>query len=106
MKFGKHLQESQQPKRYRLHETYILIFFIMQIGKVANVFPKKNPFENAPFANIQNSFISSKWKVIATCADSYIMDVFFSCKRVINELTRTDITANCQVHINTHADGK
>ena len=31
--------------------------------------------------------ISSNWKVIATCADWYITDIF-SCKCVINELTR------------------
>ena len=33
--------------------------------------------------------ISSNWKVIATCADWYITDIFLSCKCVINELTRT-----------------
>ena len=38
--------------------------------------------------------ISSNWKEIATCADWYITDIFFSCKCVINELTRT--RHNCQ----------
>ena len=33
--------------------------------------------------------ISSNWKVIATCADWYTTDIFFSCKCVINELTLT-----------------
>ena len=30
--------------------------------------------------------ISSNWKVIATRADFYVTDIFFSCKRVIKEL--------------------
>ena len=29
--------------------------------------------------------ISSNWKVIATCADAYVIDIFFSCMCVINE---------------------
>ena len=33
--------------------------------------------------------ISSNWKVFATCAELYITYNFFSCKRVINELTQT-----------------
>ena len=33
--------------------------------------------------------ISSNWKVVATCADSYITDIFFSCRCVVNELTHT-----------------
>ena len=77
------------------------------------MFSLKNPLKNVPCANIQIFWLcvvieltSSNWKVIATCANSYITDVFFSCKRVINELIRTDITANRQVHINTHADRK
>ena len=66
------------------------IFFVMQIDKIANIFPK-NHLKNVTCANIQNcfwlgdviDFISSNWKVIAICADSYITDIFFSCKRVI-----------------------
>ena len=38
--------------------------------------------------------ISSYWKVTATCADSWVTDIFFSYKCVINELTRT--RHNCQ----------
>ena len=76
-------------------------FFIMQVGKIADIFPK-NPLKNVPCANIQNCFwwdvvielISSNWKVIATCADSYIMDIFFICKDVINEWTHT--RHNCE----------
>ena len=53
--------------------------------------------------NIRNCFwlcvvkelISSKWKVIASCADSYTTDIFFSCKRVINEWTHT--IHNCKL---------
>ena len=83
MKFGIHLQEFQyKPKRFRLHLTSGLIFFIMQIVKIAVIFPKKL-FENIPCVNILNCFwfgvvielISSNWKVIATCADLYITDI-------------------------------
>ena len=60
-----------------------------------NIFPK-NHLKNVPCANIRNCFwlgvvielISSNWKVIATCVDSYIKDIFFSCKRVINHRSR------------------
>ena len=38
--------------------------------------------------------ISSNWKVIETCTDWCIADIFFSCKCVINELTCT--RHNCQ----------
>ena len=73
----------------------------MQIGKIADIFPKKH-LKNVPCANIRNCFwlgvvielISSNWKEIATCADSYITDIFFSCKRVINEWTHT--RRNCE----------
>ena len=55
-----------------------------------------------PCANIGNclvggvviELISSNWKVVATCADWYITDTFFSCKFVVNELKR--IRHNCQ----------
>ena len=50
-KFGKPLHEFQLPKRFRLHVTSRLIFFIMQIGKIADIFPK-NPLKNVPCANI------------------------------------------------------
>ena len=50
--------------------------------------------------------ISSNWKVIATCVDWYITDIFFSYKCVINEYTRTRHFANHRVHIDTHADRK
>ena len=51
----------------------------------------KNPLKNVSCGNIQNCFwlgvvielLSSKWKVVASCADSYITDIFFSCKRLI-----------------------
>ena len=74
----------------------------MQIGKIADISPKKT-WKNVPCANIRNCFqlgvaielISSNWKVIATCADSYIKDIFFSCKRVINEWTHT--RHNCEL---------
>ena len=73
----------------------------MQIGKIADIFPK-NPLKNVPCVNIRNSFwldivielILSNWKVIATCADSYITDIFYSCKCVINEWTHT--RQNCE----------
>ena len=67
-------------------------FFIMQPRKIADIFPK-NPLKNVPCGNIQNCFwlgvvielISGSWKVIASCADLNITDIFFSCKRVNNE---------------------
>ena len=31
-----------------------LIIFIMQIGKIANIFPKKTSLKNVPCANIRN----------------------------------------------------
>ena len=73
----------------------------MQIRKIADISPKKT-WKNVPCANIRNCFqlgvaielISSNWKVIATCAGSYITDIFFSCKRVINEWTHT--RHNCE----------
>ena len=79
----------------------------MQIGKIADIFPK-NYLKNVPCVNIRNWFwlgvvielISSNWKVNATCADSYITDIFFSCKRVINNGHTLD------VRINTQADRK
>ena len=68
----------------------------MQLHKIADIFPK-NPLKNVPCVNIRNCFwlgvvielISSNWKVIASCADSYITDMFFSCKRAINDRTLT-----------------
>ena len=63
-------------------EVPVLCFFIMQIGKIADIFPKKKTSENVPCANIRNCLIgccargvviepiSSYWKVIATCAGS------------------------------------
>ena len=44
--------------------------------------------------------ISSNWKVIASCADSYITDIFCSCKRVINEWTHT-IVMYASIHMPT-----
>ena len=63
----------------------------MQLRKITDIFPKK-PLKNVPCVNIRNCFwlgvvielISSKWKVIAPCADS---NIFFSYNRVINEWT-------------------
>ena len=40
-KFGKRLHEFQLPKRFRLHGTSRFDFFIMQIGKIADIFPRK-----------------------------------------------------------------
>ena len=68
----------------------------MQIVKIADVFPK-NTFEKCTLCEdsklvwlyVVIELISSDWKVIATCADMYIADIFFGYKRVINELTRT-----------------
>ena len=54
-KFGKRLQEFQQLKQFRLHVTSRLNFFIMQIGKIADIFPK-NHLKNVTCANIQNCF--------------------------------------------------
>ena len=71
-------------------QNFQIDFFIMQIGKIADVFPKKT-LNNVPCAI---ELISSNWKVIPTCADSYITDIFFTCKCVINELT--GIWYNCQ----------
>ena len=86
----------------------------MQISKLADIF-SKNHLKNVPCANIRNCFwmvvvtelISSHWKVVATLADSYNMDIFFSCKRVQLMSGHTqDVTANRHVRINTHADRK
>ena len=68
----------------------------MHIGKIADIFPK-NHLKNVPCPNIRNCFWlgvvielnSSNWKVITMCEDSYITDIFFSCRRVINEWTHT-----------------
>ena len=62
----------------------------------------QKPLKNVPCATIRNPFclcvvielISSKWKVITSCADLYITDIFFSCKRVINEWTHK---INCKL---------
>ena len=80
----------------------------MQIGKIANIFPKKNSLKNVPCVNIRNclvvlELISSNWKEISTCADLYNTEIFFNGKRVINELTGT--RHNCQssrMHQYTH----
>ena len=82
-------------------ELQDLIFFTMQIGKIADIFHKKNPWKmylvqifEISWLRVVIELISSHWNVIATCADSQITDIFFSCKCVINELTRT--RHNCQ----------
>ena len=77
-------------------------FFPLCSSVKSPIFPIKNPLKNEPCANIRNCFwlgvvielISSNWKVIASCADSYITDICFSCKRVINEWTHT--RHNCE----------
>ena len=51
-KFGKRLQ----PKRFRLHGTSRFDFFIMQIGKVADIVHKKS-LKNVTCANIQKIFV-------------------------------------------------
>ena len=112
-KFGKRLHEFQLPKQLRLHVTSKLIFFIMQIGKIADFFPK-NHLKNVHYANIRNclwlgvviELISSNRKVIATWADSYITDIFFSCKRVINEWTHTRCNCESSHTHQSHADRK
>ena len=78
-----------------------LIFFIMLIGKIADIFPKKTPWKmylawifKIVWLVVVIELISSYWRVIATCANSYITYIFFSCKCVINELTHT--RHNCQ----------
>ena len=49
--------------------------------------------------------ISSNWKVISTCADLYITEIFFSCKCVFNELTRA--RHNCQLsHTHQYTRGQ
>ena len=41
-KFCKRLHEFQKSKRFRLHAITVLSFFsLSQIGKIANIFPKK-----------------------------------------------------------------
>ena len=54
-----------------------LIFFIMQIGKIADIFPKKIPCKmhlvrifEISWLSVVIELISSHCKVIATCADS------------------------------------
>ena len=50
-KLVKRLHEFQKPKRFCLHVTSRLIFFIMQLRKIADIFPK-NPLKNVPCVNI------------------------------------------------------
>ena len=52
-KFCKHLHESKKLKRFRLHASTVLIFFpLSQIGKIVNIFPKKNSLKNVLFVKI------------------------------------------------------
>ena len=89
-KFGKRLHKFQKPKRFRLHVTSRLIFSLCSSVK-SPIFSLKKTLKNIPCANIQKLFlvgcvielISSNWKRIASCADSYITDIFFGCKHVI-----------------------
>ena len=75
------------------------LVFIMQIGKISDIFPKKN-LKNVPlrifeivWLGVVIELMSSSWKVIATCADSYITDIFFSCNlEVCNLLVDTHKT--------------
>ena len=84
----------------------------MQLLKIANIFPK-NHLKNVPCVNIRNCFslgvvielISSNCKVIASCADSYITDIFCSCKRVINAWTHT-IVMHASIHMPTGSKQK
>ena len=72
----------------------------MQIGKIADIFPK-NHLKNVPCANIRScfwlgvviEFISSNWKVISTCALLHYGH-FLQLQGVINEWTHT--RRNCK----------
>ena len=48
----------QLSKQFRLHETSrLILFFIMQISKIADIFLKKTQSKNVPFMNIRNSLV-------------------------------------------------
>ena len=79
-------------------------FFIMQISKITNIFPK-NSLKNVLCVKIQNCWVRccdrTHFKYLESdckmcrLPDSYITNNFFSWKCVINELTR--IRYNCQL---------
>ena len=56
-KFCKCLHELQKLKGVPLREITVLIFSSSQIGKIANIFPKKNSLKNVPCANIPNCLV-------------------------------------------------
>ena len=64
----------------------LLIFFLEKLVRIFEIV----------WLGVVIELISSNWKVIATCADRYITDIFFSCKCVISELT-LPIIRYCQL---------
>ena len=72
-----------------------LIFLSCRSVK-SQIFFLKNSLKNVQmfetvWLDVVIELISSYWKVIAIWADSYITDIFFSCKCVIYKLTHTRV---------------